>query len=209
MSSHTGESVAAGTTVLWDEGHHGHDMISTRTFGFWLYMLSDAMIFAALFTAYAVLGHNYAGGPTAAQVLRPGDALVETMLVFTSVLAFGFAMSALKQGHRTGVLNWMTVAFVIGAAFVGMEVHEFANLASHGIVPERSGFLSAYYTIVLTHGLHMVFGLLWMAVMAVQVLRDGFTENVVYRLLNLKIFWHFQAIIWVCVFAFVYLQGSI
>ncbi|MEJ2646680.1 MAG: cytochrome c oxidase subunit 3 [Gammaproteobacteria bacterium] len=209
MSSNTGESIAPDATVLWDTGHHGHDMISTRTFGFWLYMLSDAMIFAALFTAYAVLGHNYAGGPSATQILRPGDALAETMLVFTSVLAFGFSMSALKRGHRAGVLNWIAVAFVLGAAFVGMEVHEFANLASRGIVPERSGFLSAYYTIVLTHGLHMVFGLLWMAVMAVQVLREGFTDDIVYRLLNLRIFWHFQAIIWVCVFTFIYLQGSL
>lgn len=205
MTSRDTAALGSDETILWDPSHDSHDMISTRTFGFWLYMLSDAMIFAALFTVYAVLGHNYAGGPTAAQVLHPGGALVETMLVFTSVLAFGLGMSALKHGNRPAVLNWIAVAFVLGAAFLGLEIHEFAHLASQGIVPERSAFLSAFYIIVLTHGLHMAFGLLWMVVMAVQVLREGFTDKVVYRLLNLRIFWHFQAVIWVCVFAFIYL----
>lgn len=205
MTSRNTETVEPGEIVLWDASYDSHDGISTRTLGFWLYMLSDAMIFAALFTVYAILGHNYAGGPTAAQILHPGDALLETLLVFTSVLAFGLGMSALKHGNRSAVLNWIAVAFVLGAAFVGLEIQEFAHLASQGIVPQRSAFLSAFYTIVLMHGLHMVFGLLWMAVMAVQLLREGFTDNVVYRLLNLRIFWHFQAVIWVCVFVFIYL----
>ncbi|MHB8256190.1 MAG: cytochrome c oxidase subunit 3 [Acidiferrobacterales bacterium] len=196
---------ASGTTVLWDSSHHEHDAISTRTFGFWLYMLSDAMILAALFTAYAVLRHNYAGAPTAAQIVHPGYAFRETLLVFSSVFAFGLTMSALKQGSRAGVINGIVVSFLIGAAFLGMEFHEFSGLISQGITPERSGFLSAYYAMVLVHGLHMVFGLLWMAVMVVQIMRQGFTDNVVYRLLNLKIFWQFQAVIWVCVFTVVYL----
>lgn len=205
MTSHNSETVSSGGIVLWDSSQDSQDLISTRTLGFWLYMLSDAMIFASLFTVYAVLGHNYAGGPTAAQVLNPSEALVETMLVFTSVLAFGLGMSALKRGNRLAVLNWIAIAFVLGAVFLGLEIREFADLANRGIVPQRSAFLSTYYTIVLTHGLHMLFGLLWMAVMAVQILQDGFTDKVVYRVLNLRIFWHFQAIIWVCVFTFIYL----
>jgi cytochrome o ubiquinol oxidase subunit 3 len=209
MSSQNSETVDSGTVVLWDNKHRGHDMISTRTLGFWLYMLSDAMIFAALFTAYGVLGHNYADGPTAKDIIHPGYAFLETLLVFSSVLAFGLAMSALKQGNRYKVVNWILIAFVIGAAFIGAEIREFASLAGQGIIPERSGFLSAYYATVLTHGLHMFVGLLWMLVMLVQVVREGFTDNVVYRLLNLKLFWHFQAVIWVCVFTFVYLQGSL
>ncbi len=196
---------ASDTTMLWDSSHHERDAISTRTFGFWLYMLSDAMILAALFTAYAVLRHNYAGAPTAAQIAHPGYAFRETLLVFSSVFAFGLTMSALKQGSRAGVINGIVVSFLIGAAFLGMEFHEFSGLIGRGITPERSGFLSAYYAMVLVHGLHMVFGLLWMAVMVVQIMRQGFTDNVVYRLLNLKIFWQFQAVIWVCVFTVVYL----
>lgn len=205
MTSHNSETVSSDGIVLWDSSQDSQDLISTRTLGFWLYMLSDAMIFASLFTVYAVLGHNYAGGPTAAQVLDPSEALIETMLVFTSVLSFGLGMSVLRHGNRMAVLNWFAIAFVLGAVFLGLEIGEFAHLANRGIVPQRSAFLSAYYTIVLTHGLHMLVGLLWMAVMAVQIVRDGFTDKVVYRLLNLRIFWHFQAVIWVCVFIFIYL----
>ena len=193
------------TTLLWDSSHDGHDAISTRTFGFWLYMLSDTMILAAMFTAYAILKHNYAGGPTAAAVIHPDFAFKQTLLLFSSVLAVGLSMSALKQGRRAGVIAWIVVAFLIGAAFLATEFREFSSLISQGITPERSGFLSAYYAMVLAHGLHMIFGLLWMGVMLVQIMREGFTDNVVYRLLNLKIFWQFQAIIWVCVFTFVYL----
>ncbi|MDA8365021.1 MAG: cytochrome c oxidase subunit 3 [Gammaproteobacteria bacterium] len=202
---HPSDAVSSGTTLLWDSAPHQHDAISTRTFGFWLYMLSDAMILAALFTAYAVLSHSYAGGPTAADIIHPRFAFRETLLIFSSVLALGLSMSALKQGNRIGVVSGIVTAFVIGAVFLVMEFHEFAGLISHGITPERSGFLSAYYAMVLVHSLHLVFGLLWMGVMLAQIMREGFTDNVVYRLLNLKIFWQFQAVIWVCVFTFIYL----
>lgn len=209
MSSNDAETEDAGSIVLWNDSHPGPDMISTRTLGFWLYMLTDAMLFASIFTAYAILWHNNAGGPGAEQVVHLVPAFVETALVFASVFAFGVAMAALKRGRQGSVVRWIGVAFLVGAGFLGMEVHEFAALAEQGIVPERSGFLSSYYTLVLTHGLHMLFGLLWMAVMVVQVLRQGFTEGVVYRLLNLRIFWHFQALIWVFIFTFVYLQGKL
>ncbi|MHB8255208.1 MAG: cytochrome c oxidase subunit 3 [Acidiferrobacter sp.] len=193
---------------LW-EPHHHHDAISTRTLGFWLYMLSDAMIFAGLFAAYGVLSHHYnaAGGPTAKEIIHPFYAYGETLVVFTSVLAYGGAMVALKKGSRTGVLVGLGLAFILGAGFIGMEVNEFSRLIDHGIVPQRSGFLSAFFSLVITHGIHMAFGLLWMATMFFQVAFQGFTDKVVYRLLNLKVFWHFQALIWVFVFTFVYMRG--
>lgn len=209
MSSNDTTTADPTTAVLWAPDHGGHDTISTRTLGFWLYMIGDAMIFGTLFTAYFVLDHNYAGGPTAADVLHLSSAFVETILVLFSVLSYGLSMSALKRGSQTGVMAWIIVAFITGAAFLGMEIHEFTTFIEHGITPEVSGYLSAVYVLVFTHGLHMLLGLLWMAVMLVQILRDGFTENVVYRLLNLRIFWHFQAVIWVCMFTFVYLQGSL
>lgn len=209
MSSHSSEQIDPGTAVLWDGEHRVHDPISTRTLGFWLYMLSDAMIFAALFAAYGVYVNNTAGGPNSAGIIHLDSALWETVLVFTSVFAYGMAMTALNRGSRTGVVNGLLVAFALGLIFIGMEFREFTALLAAGDIPQRSGFLSAYWTLVLTHGAHMLVGLLWMVVMLFQVLRDGFTQNVVYRLLNLKLFWHFQAIIWVCVFTFVYLKGVI
>lgn len=208
MNSHSAETVNAGTAVLWDYEDHGHDPISTRTLGFWLYMLSDAMIFAALFAAYAVYVHNPANGPNASDIVHPIYAMWETIVVFSSVFVYGLAMVALKRGSRSGVVNGLIVAFLLGLVFLGMEYKEFAGLYFAGDNMQRSGFLSAYWTIVLTHGLHMVFGLLWMFIMIFQVVREGFTQNVVYRLLNLRLFWHFQAIIWVCVFTFVYLRGA-
>ena len=198
----------SGKGGLWAQHHH-HDAISTRTLGFWLYMLSDAMIFAGLFATYAVLSHHYnaAGGPMANDFIHPLYAYGETLAVFTSVLAYGGAMVALRRGHKGGVLAGLGVAFLLGAVFLGMEVNEFSHLLSVGITPERSGYLSAFFALVMTHGIHMAFGLLWMGTMFFQVAFQGFTDKVVYRMLNLKVFWHFQALIWVLVFSFVYMRG--
>lgn len=208
MAVTAGGAVASGKSGLW-EAHFHHDPISTRTFGFWLYMLSDAMIFAGLFAAYGVLDHRYnaAGGPTIKDLVHPLFAYGETLAVFTSVLAYGWVMVALKKGSRAGVLTGLAVAFALGLVFLGLEIHEFAGLLAQGIDPQQSGFLSAFFALVMTHGIHMAFGLLWMATMFVQVAAQGFTDKTVYRLLNLKLFWHFQAVIWVFVFTFVYMRG--
>lgn len=209
MSTEEIQAVDPRTVTLWHRHYAGHDVIATRTFGFWLYMLSDAMIFAGLFATYFVLSHtvNAAGGPTAHDIVHPLPVFGQTLLVFSSVLAYGGAMVALKRGSRTGVLAGITAAFVFGLGFVAMDVNALALLISQGATAERSGFLSAFFTLVVAHGLHMAFGLLWMLVMVVQIVREGFTTNVVYRLLNLKIFWYFQAVVWVCVFSFVYMRG--
>ncbi len=193
---------------LW-EPHYHHDVIATRTLGFWLYMLSDAMIFAGLFAAYGVLSHSYneAGGPSLHALVNPWSAYAETLAVFASVLAYGGVMVALKRGSRAGVLGGLVAAFVLGAIFVGLEVHELGALFDAGIYPEESGYLSAFFALVMTHGIHMAFGLLWMAVMFFQVATQGFTDKTVYRLLNLKLFWHFQAILWVLVYTFVDMRG--
>lgn len=203
-----GGDITAGQAGLW-ETHHHHDTISTRTFGFWLYMLSDAMIFAGLFAAYVVLDHGYnaAGGPMGAALVHPGSAYAQTLAVFTSVLAYGGVMVALKRGSRGGVLAGLLVAAALGAVFLGLEVHDFIALFQAGIVPQRSGYLSAFFALVMTHGIHMAFGLIWMLTMFFQVAAQGFTDKTVYRLLNLKVFWHFQAVIWVLVFTFVYMRG--
>lgn len=209
MSNEGTQTLDPSTVTLWHRHYPGPDVIATRTFGFWLYMLSDAMIFAGLFATYLVLSHpvNAAGGPTAADIVHPVPVFVQTILVFSSVLAYGLAMVALKHNNRAGALAGIGVAFLLGLGFVAMDVNALSLLISQGATAERSGFLSAFFTLVVAHGLHMAFGLLWMLVMIAQILREGFTTNVVYRLLNLKVFWYFQAVIWVCVFSFVYLRG--
>ncbi|AWP24918.1 cytochrome O ubiquinol oxidase [Acidiferrobacter sp. SPIII_3] len=169
------------------------------------------MIVSSLFASYLVLNHrvNAAAGPTAGTVVHPVVAFFETVLLFSGILAYGFAMVGLKRGDKNAVLSGLAGAIVLGAGFLVVEGVDFAGLALHGMVPERSGFLSAFYTLVLYHGAHLVFGILWTAVMMVQVVREGFTQNVVYRLLNLKLFWFFQGFLWIYVFSFVYLTGAL
>ena len=211
MSASASETIDPAKAPLWDRGRHGHDVIGTRSFGFWLYMLSDAMIYAALFATFGVLSHvvNMAGGPTPGDVIRPGYAYGETLALFTSVLAYGYAMAALRHGRAGGVVYGLLGAMIFGAVFLGLVGKDLGELFAQGITPERSGYLSIFFTLVIYHALHIVVGLLWMLVSLVQLAREGFSSNMVYRLINLKLFWHFQSVVWVFVFVFVYLQGVI
>lgn len=195
---------------LWARHHPEPDAIAMKTLGFWLYMMSDALIFAGLFAAYAVLDHkfNAAGGPQIKDVVHPVEGFVQTIVVFTSVLAYSLGMVGLKAGNKGFVIGGLLAAFLLGGVFIGFEIHDFATLFAQGITPERSGLMSIFFVLIATHGLHMVFGMLWMAVMIVQVAVKGFTTEVVTRLLNLRMFWVFQASIWVCVYVFVYLNGA-
>ena len=186
-------------------------MMSTRLLGFWLYMLSDSLIFAALFTAYEVLTFpmSFAGGPTPHDVASPIYGYVETIVLFTSVLAYGMVMVSLKNARTRPAMAWLTVSLVIGLGFIGMEYHELHGLALAGGPPQRSGFLSIFWAIVVIHGIHLAIGLLWMVVMLGQIATKGFTQLVTYRLANLKVYWLYQGLIWTFVYTFVYLRGSI
>ena len=201
---------ATPDSVLWQHEDHAHDDIATRTLGFWLYMMSDALIFAGLFAAYGVLDHSFntAGGPDAHHIVRPINGFWQTLAVMTSVFAYSLATVAMKMRSRPGVILYTTIALVLGLVFLGLELGDFARLINEGAGPDRSGFLSVYFVLIATHGLHMAFGILWMLVMIVQVARSGFTSNIVSRLLNLRMFWQFQASVWVCVYVFVYLRGA-
>jgi len=196
---------------LWHYGYEAHDMIATKTLGFWLYMLSDALIFAGIFAAYGVLDHNMnaAGGPTEAQIVHPVAAFWQTLAVVTSVFCYSLATVALKHGYRQLVVLGILAAMLLGAVFIALELKDFADLYAQGATPQVSGFLSAYFVLIATHGLHMAFGLLWLFVMLIQVIRLGLTAPVVAQLLNLRLFWQFQSAIWVCVYVFVYLKGAI
>ncbi len=190
------------------DGHEEEEAVANTAFGFWVYVMSDCILFAALFASFVILSHNYAGGPTGAQLFDLHDTLIETMFLLVSSVTCGFAMLAMGRASRAGLVFWLLVTALFGLGFVGMEVNEFLHMAAAGAGPDRSGFLSAFFTLVGTHGTHVTIGLIWMTAMIVQVLTKGLTTQVQSRLLRLSMFWHFLDIVWVGVFTVVYLSGA-
>ncbi len=178
------------------------------TFGFWVYLMTDCVLFAGLFSVYAVLHGNTFGGPSGHDLFKLPYVLVETMVLLTSSFTCGMAMLAAQRRDRTQVLAWLGVTFLLGLTFLGMELSEFHNMVLDGNSWRRSGFLSSYFTLVGTHGLHITFGLLWMAVTCVFMIKKGLTESVLKRLTLLSLFWHFLDVIWIFIFTIVYLFGS-
>jgi cytochrome o ubiquinol oxidase subunit 3 len=200
----------AEPSALWNPSADEHDPISARTYGFWLYLLSDALIFTSLFASYAVLDNpsNAAGGPLAAGAINVSHGLLQTFIILASVLAYSLATVSMKNGNKAGLTLGIILAMVLGGAFLYISGADLWALAAQGNGPTRSAFLSIFFTLLLTHGLHIVIGLLWMVIMLVQISVFGFTKDVVGRLLNLRLFWQFQATIWVCVYFYVYLLGG-
>lgn len=188
-------------------GAHHHDVTDERELGFWLYLMSDAVIFALLFSTYAVMSGNSAGGPTSADVFDLSTAFIETLTLLASTFTFGLASLAVGRGDRSGVILWLVVTLALGAVFVALELSEFAHLVSINAGPDRSGFLSAFFTLVGTHGLHVSAGMIWAIVMITQVARKGLSDAIVSRVARLGLFWHFLDLIWVGIFSIVYLPG--
>ena len=175
--------------------------------GFWIYLMSDALLFATLFATFGVLSSSFAGGPTPRDLFDLQIVAVNTAILLVSALTCGLAMIALLSGKAGAVRLWLTVTALLGIAFVGIELHEFRALIAEGATPQRSGYLSAFFTLVGTHGLHVTFGVLWIAVMLVQLGQRGLHPENRRRLLCLSMFWHFLDVIWIGVFTFVYLLG--
>jgi cytochrome o ubiquinol oxidase subunit 3 len=183
------------------------DNVAKRALGFWLYLMSDLVLFSALFATFAVLRHNYAGGPTGKELFHLPYLFIETMFLLFSSATCGLTMLAVHKVDRGRVLLGLSVTFLLGLGFLSMEINEFRDLILEGNGPGRSGFLSAFFTLVGTHGTHVTFGLIWMAVMAGQVIAKGLTLPVQSRLMRLSMFWHFLDIVWIGVFSIVYLMG--
>jgi len=200
--------MAHETTVT--DLHHGDDHGESNTvFGFWLYLMTDCVIFGSLFAVFAVMRNQFAGGPTAKELFDIPGVGVETALLLLSSITYGFAMLAAHEGKIPLVRRWLGVTFLLGLGFVGLEIREFSHLVSIGAGPDRSAFLSSFFTLVGTHGLHVTIGLIWMAVLMFQTLgKRTLTPNAITRLTCLSLFWHFLDIVWICVFTFVYL-GSV
>jgi cytochrome o ubiquinol oxidase subunit 3 len=176
-------------------------------FGFWVYIMTDCVLFASLFATYAVLHNNTAGGPGAAALFSMPFVLAETLILLTSSYTSGLGLLAAHRGKLKSVLFWFAITFLLGAAFLGLELHEFSNLVAEGHSWRTSGFLSAFFTLVGTHGLHITSGLIWMLVLITQVTKKGLVGNTVKRLTLLSYFWHFLDIVWIFIFTIVYMLG--
>jgi len=183
-------------------------------FGFWVYLMTDLIMFAALFATFAVLRTATFGGPSFDALLSLNGALAETLILLTSSFTCGLAMLAAEQGVRESntskkwqVIAWLGVTFALGATFLGLELHEFAGLVAGGNGPQVSAALSSFFTLVGTHGLHIAVGLLWMIVAMVMVARRGLMPGVSFKLQRLALFWHFLEIVWIFIFTIVYLMG--
>jgi cytochrome o ubiquinol oxidase subunit III len=197
------------TATLADFDHDGHPP-SNSVFGFWVYLMTDCVLFAALFATFGVLGHQFAGGPTGKDLFNIGDVAVETAVLLLSSITYGFAMLGAQQRKAGAVLGWLGVTFILGALFLVLELREFSHLIAEGAGPQRSAFLSSFFVLVSTHGIHVFFGLVWMAVLMLQVLRrPDLDEREVRRLTCLSLFWHFLDVVWICVFTFVYLGSMV
>jgi cytochrome o ubiquinol oxidase subunit 3 len=183
------------------------DTVANQAFGFWLYLMTDLVLFASIFATYAVVGRNYAGGPTGKDLFDLRYLFVETMFLLFSSATFGLAALAVHNDRKGLVLTWLVVTFLLGFGFIAMEINEFYHLILDGNGPQRSAFLSAFFTLVGTHGAHVTFGLIWIAVMMGQIDTKGLTTPVRSRLMRLGMFWHFLDIVLVGVFTIVYLLG--
>ena len=208
MSNATAQSTESGVPVFHvledKEVHHPGD---STMLGFWMYLMSDCLIFAVLFATYGVLGRNYAAGPSGADLFDLKLVAVNTAMLLFSSITYGFAMLAMEKGRQAAVQGWLAVTALFGLAFLGIELYEFAHLIHEGATPMRSAFLSSFFTLVGTHGLHVTFGLIWLAVLMVQVNQRGLVPENRRRLMCLSMFWHFLDVIWIGVFTFVYLMG--
>ncbi|RYM14982.1 cytochrome o ubiquinol oxidase subunit III [Sphingobium cupriresistens] len=192
---------------LAHEPHHPEG--SSTMLGFWMYLMSDCLIFACLFATYAVLGGNYAAGPGPKDLFDlPLVALNTAMLLFSSI-TYGFAMLAMEKNRVGATQGWLAITGLFGLAFLSIEMYEFAHLIHEGATPMRSGFLSAFFTLVGTHGLHVTFGCIWLVTLMVQVAKHGLIPANQRRLMCLSMFWHFLDVIWIGVFTFVYLMGML
>ncbi len=208
------EAPAIGLTHVGSEdtglGHRGPESKSIVVpYGFWLFVLSDMVLFSALFATYASLVNATDGGPITNQLFDRNLVAIETIALLISSFTCGLAMIAAKRGNMTGTQAWLVVTGVLGLVFLSIELYEFAHMIGEGAGPQRSAFLSSFFTLVGCHGAHVTAGLLWIGTMMAQIWAKGFRQDIMRRLLCLSVFWHALDIIWVAIFTIVYLIGTL
>ncbi|UVK77959.1 MAG: cytochrome bo3 ubiquinol oxidase subunit 3 [Sodalis sp. Fse] len=189
--------------------HSSHDVGAIKVFGFWIYLMSDCILFATLFATYAVLSNNVANGPSGKDIFELPFVLVETFFLLFSSITYGMTILAMNRGNKAQVNTWLGLTSLFGLCFICMELYEFYHLISKGYGPNHSAFLSSFFTLVATHGLHVTSGFIWILVMMMHISRRGLTSINQIRLKCLSLFWHFLDVIWICVFTVVYLMGAL
>jgi len=209
MTAPVGPGAAGGAPALsfYDTG--GHHPENGTLIGFWLYLMSDCLVFACLFASYGVLGHNYAGGPSGSELFDLRLVALNTALLLLSSITYGFAAISMTRKRQGAMLAWLAATGLLGAGFVGNELHEFATLIHDGNGPQRSAFLSSFFALVGTHGLHVSVGIVWLLTLMAQVTKHGLIAANRRRVMCLSMFWHFLDVIWIGVFTFVYLMGAL
>ncbi len=180
----------------------------TMMFGFWVFLMSDAILFGMVFATYVTSLHNTAGGPGPGDLYDIKSTFIETLLLLASSFTFGMASLALKYKHgEARLIGWMVLTLLLGVAFLGFELHDFAGMFAKGGVPSRSGFLSAFFDLVPLHGLHVAAGCIWLICLAGQIARYGTDTQTKLGIMRLALFWHFLDIVWIAIFSVVYLAG--
>lgn len=182
---------------------------SKTTFGFWIYLMTDAIVFASLFAVYAVLRNNTNGGPDGQELFSLPFILVETLILLVSSFTVGLAMLAVHRHDKRIAIIWLSVTLVLGMSFLAMEITEFTHLVQEGHSWRQSAFLSSFFTLVGTHGLHILVGILWLGVMIAKVIREGLGRANTRKLTLLAMFWHFLDVVWIFIFSIVYLIGAV
>jgi cytochrome o ubiquinol oxidase subunit 3 len=185
------------------------DTFSKTVLGFWMYLMTDCILFATLFTTYAVLHNNTFGGPSSRDIFDLSTTLAETLILLFSSVTCGLGMIASVKSKSNQVIGWFILSFLLGASFVGIELNEFHGLIQEGHSWKSSAFLSSFFTLVGTHGIHVTIGLLWMLVLMIQIFANGITVHTFRRLVVFSLFWHFLDLVWIFIFTFVYLMGVI
>ena len=212
MSEFTASNQAEAGNAVGDASRYyvtEHHPENGTLLGFWMYLMSDCLIFAVLFATYGVLGNSYAGGPGPREIFELPLVAVNTAMLLFSSITYGFAMLAMDEGKVRTMQAWLAMTGLFGLAFLSIEMYEFANLIHEGAGPTRSAFLSSFFVLVGTHGLHVTMGLVWLVTLMVQVGRHGLIAANKRRLLCLSMFWHFLDVIWIGVFTFVYRMGML
>jgi cytochrome o ubiquinol oxidase subunit 3 len=186
---------------------HGHvDQEELKVLGFWIFLVTDCLFFATLFATYAVLHTHTNGGFTAKEFDVPGF-VIETFILLISSFTSGLAVLAMHKGNKKGLIGWLIVTLILGAAFVGLEINEFTRIAAEGATLQKSAFLTAFFTLVGTHGLHVTFGILWMIGLIFQLTKKGITTVTKRKISIISLYWHFLDAVWIFIFTVVYLMG--
>lgn len=188
-------------------GHDHHDQEEMKTFGFWLFLITDVILFGTLFATFVVLRLNTAGGPTPGELIELNGIIISTFILLTSSFTSGIALLEMNKGNKRGLILWLAITAVLGASFIHLEITEFLHLVHEGATIGTSAYWSAFFTLVGTHGLHVSVGLVWMIALILQLSRRGITPVTKRKVGIISLYWHFLDVVWIFVFTIVYLMG--